>query len=398
MNCPTDNTLRAYLDTELDPVAVAELQAHLPSCSGCQQRLQTFSAAAQRVSSHLASLDAAPSAAETDPQIALARFKANLPAPEDQQLPLFGGILSGRWRFAWAASLAAAIIVISLMFPATRSFAQRLLATLRVERVQTVNIDFGPVQPGVSRQPLEAFAKLLSENAVVTTNEKSSFADSREAATQAVGFPVRLLPTRTDTPKFEISGVHAFHLTLDRGRLQDVLDQAGRPDLLLPATIDGATVSVQVPRAVAVQYGACKKGEQESTDQTPRAAASSSSNTNPCLVVIQAPSPTVNVPSDLNIQQLAEIALQLAGWSPVKAREFCQSVDWKSTLVLPIPRAVESYETVTVNGVRGTLLQFPNPNNQRPSFALIWIDNGVIYNLIGHGDPTSAVQLASSLQ
>jgi hypothetical protein len=397
MNCPTDNTLRAYLDAELDPIAVAELQVHLPSCSGCRQRLQTFSAAAQRVSSHLASLDAGASAAETDPQIALARFKANLPAPEHQQLPFFGRILSGRWRFAWAGSFAAAVIVVSLMFPATRSFAQRLLATLRVERVQTVSIDFGPVQPtGVSRQPLEAFAKLLSENAVVTTNEKSSSADSREAATQAVGFSVRLLPTRMDTPKFEISGAHAFHLTLDRGRLQEVLDQAGRPDLLLPASIDGATVSVQVPRAVAVQYGACKRGEQESTDQTP--AAASSSNVNPCLVVIQAPSPTVNVPSDLNIQQLAEIALQLAGWSPVKAREFCQSVDWKSTLVLPIPRAVQSYETVTVHGVRGTLLQFPNPNNQRPSFALIWIENGVIYNLIGHGDPTSAVQLASSLQ
>jgi hypothetical protein len=395
MNCPTDNTLRAYLDAEVDPAAVAELKSHLASCSACQQRLQTYSAAAQRVSSHLASLDTS-SAAETDPQIALARFKANLPAPGQQQLPFFGRIFSGRWRFTWAASFAAAVIVISLMFPATRSFAQRLLATLRVERVQTVNIDFGPVQPGVSHQPVEAFAKLLSDNAVVTTNEKSSSADSREAATQAVGFPVRLLSTRTDAPKFEVSGAHAFHLTLDRARLQDVLDQAGRPDLLLPATVDGATVSVQVPRAVAVQYGTCKKGEQESTDRQP--PPSSSSSANPCLVVIQAPSPIVNVPSDLNIQQLAEIALQLAGWSPVKAREFCQSVDWKSTLVLPIPRAIQSYETVSVNGVRGTLLEFPNPNNQRPSFALIWIDNGVIYNLIGHGDPSSAVQLASSLQ
>lgn len=397
MNCPTDSTLRAYLDAELDPVAVAELKAHLSSCSGCQQRLQVFSGAAQRVSSHLASLDPSPSAPETDPQIALARFKANLPMPEAQQLPFFGRIFSGRWRFAWATSFAAGVIAISLMFPATRSFAQRLLATLRVERVQTVNIDFGPMQPGVSHQPIEAFAKLLSDNAVVTVNEKSSSADSREAATQSVGFPVRLLPTRTDAPAFEISGAHAFHLTLDRARLQDLLDQAGRPDLLLPATIDGATVSVQVPRAVAVQYGACKRGEQETTDQTP-SAASSSANANPCLLVIQAPSPIVNVPSDLNIQQLAEIALQLAGWSPVKAREFCQSVDWKSTLVLPIPRAMQSYETVNVNGVRGTLLHFPNPNNQRPSFALIWIDNGVIYNLVGHGDPASAVQLASSLQ
>jgi anti-sigma factor RsiW len=396
MNCPNDSTLRAYLDTELNPVEISELKDHLRACGLCQVRSQSLSAAAQRVTSQIASLDAPPSAAEANPQIALARFKANLPAPEEQ-LPFFARIFSGRWRLVWAVSLAAAVLAVSLMFPATRSFAQRLLATLRVERVQTVSLDFGSVNSGTSRQPLEALAKMLSENAVVTANEKEFSADSRDAATQAAGFPVRLLSTRTDAPTFEVSGAHAFHLTLDRSRLQDILDQAGRPDLLLPATLDGATVSVQVPRAVALKYGDCKKGDQESTDQTP--AASSSSNANPCLVVIQAPSPTVNVPSDLNIQQLAEIGLQLAGWSPVKAREFCQSVDWKSTLVLPIPRTVQSYETVTVHGLRGTLMHFPSSNNnERPSFALIWIDNGVIYSLIGKGDASSAVQLASSLE
>jgi hypothetical protein len=392
MNCPTDSTLRAYLDAELDPLEIAELKNHLQSCSACQARSQVLSATALRVGSQLASLDAPPSAAEANSQIAFARFKANLPAPEER-LPFFARLFSRRSRFAWAASLAAVVLLISLMFPATRSFAQRLLATLRVERVQTVSLDFGPLNNGASRQPLDALAKMLSENAVVTTNEKEFSADSRDAASQTAGFPVRLLSMRTDTPTFEVSGAHAFHMSLDRSRLQDVLDQAGRSDLLLPATLDGATISVQVPRAVAVKYGACKKEEEENPS-----APSTASPANPCLVLIQAPSPVVNVPSDLNIQQLAEIGLQLAGWTPVKAREFCQSVDWKSTLVLPIPRTVQSYETVTINGVRGTLMHFPNSTNERPSFALIWIDGGVIYSLIGRGDSTSAVQLASSLQ
>jgi hypothetical protein len=391
MNCPTDDMLRAYLDTELDALEISELKNHLQACFACEARFQALSASAVRVASKLAVLDAPPSAVEANPQIALARFKANLP-PSEERFSFFARFFARRWRYAWAASLAAAVLVISLMFPATRSFAQRLLATLRVERVQTVTLDFNAMNMGVSSQPLEMMAKMLSDNAVVTANEKESTADSRAAATQAAGFPVRMLSLRTDEPAFSISGAHAFHLTLDRSRLQDVLDQAGRPDLLLPATLDGATVSVQVPRAVALMYGNCKKGDQENTNQAPPAAP------NACLIVMQAPSPVINVPSDLNIQQLAEIGLQLAGWSPVKAREFCQTVDWKSTLVLPIPRTVQSYETVSINGVRGTLMHFPESNPKRPSFALIWVDNGMIYSLIGKGDASSAVQLASSLQ
>jgi hypothetical protein len=391
MNCPNDEILRAYLDAELDPPQIAELNNHLQACAACEARFQALSASALRVASKLATLDAPPSAVEANSQIALARFKANLPSAEEG-LPFFTRVFARRWRFAWAASLAAGVLALSLTFPATRGFAQRLLATLRVERVQTVSLDFSAMNTGTSSQPLEMLAKMLSDKAVVTTNEKESSADSQAAATQAAGFPVRVLSSRTDEPAFAIAGAHAFHLTLDRSRLQDVLDQAGRPDLLLPATLDGATVSVQVPRAVALTYGDCKKADQQSTSQPPSASA------NPCLVVMQAPSPTINVPSDLNIQQLAEIGLQLAGWSPEKAREFCQTVDWKSTLVLPIPRTVQSYETVSINGVRGTLMHFPESNPKRPSFALIWVDNEMIYGLIGKGDASSAVQLASSLQ
>jgi hypothetical protein len=393
MNCPDESTLRAYLDGELNPAEIADLKNHFQACPMCEARLQGLSTTAQRVTSQLASLSAPPSALEANPQIALARLKAQLDAPEER-VPFFAGIFGRRWRFAWAASLAAAVLAISLLFPAGRSFAQRLLATLRVERVQTISLDLGPMDTGANHQSLEALAKLLSADAIVTTNEKEVPADSQEAASQAAGFPVRLLSARTDTPTFEVSGAHAFHLTLDRSRLQDILDEAGRPDLLLPATIDGATVSVQVPRAIAVQYGACQKKGQSAA----AGPANSATPTEPCLVLLEAPSPVINVPSDLNIQQLAEIGLQMAGWDAVKARQFCQSVDWKSTLVLPIPPHVQSYENVNINGVRGTLMHFADSRNEHSSFALVWVDSGIIYGLIGQNEAASAVQLASSLQ
>ena len=392
MNCPTENTLRAYLDQELQPLELSEVNNHLAACAACQSRSQVMSAAALRVGAHLASLDAPPSALETNPQVALARFKANLPSPGARP-PFFARIFSGRSRFAWAASLAAAVLLVSLFFPATRSFAQRLLGTLRIQRVQTVSLDFSSLDNASNRNLEKALGQMISEKVVVTTDEKELAAPSQESASQLAGFPVRLISSRTDSPSFQVSGAHAFHMNIDRSRLQDVLDQAGRTDLILPATLDGALVTVQIPRVVEISYGNCKHTEhsQASPPSAPAAATA-----DPCLALIEAPSPVVNYPSDLNLQQLAETALQLAGMNPVQARQFCQTIDWKSTLVLPIPPMVRSSETVNINGIQGTLLHFPS--HDRPSYALIWVDGGIIYNLIGWGDPNLAVQLASSLE
>jgi len=111
------------------------------------------------------------------------------------------------------------------------------------------------------------------------------------------------------------------------------------------------------------------------------------------LALQEAPSPLVNLPSDLNIQQLAEIGFQLAGMSATQARELCQTIDWKSTLVLPIPRFVGSYSLVEVNGAQGTLIK----DSEGPGYVLIWVKDGIIYCLAGQGDSSKAVTLANSL-
>lgn len=393
MNCPADDRLHAYLDGELDPLGISELKNHLQTCAACQTRSQALSATALRVRAHLASLDAPLSPASVDPQIALGRFKANLPVPE-ARLPFLARIFSRRVRFAWAVSLTAIILVVSLLFPGTRSFAQRLLATLRIQKVETVALDFGSLDNESSRKLQQALQQMISKEVVVTANEKEQPASSRDAATQLAGFPVRLLSSRTDSPSFRVSGNHAFHMNIDRARLQEVLDEAGRSDLILPATLDGATVSVRISRGVEVSYGNCAH-EARLQPQPAPAAAASPAPANPCLVLIEALSPEVNVPADLNLQQLAETALQLAGMNPTQARQFGQSIDWKTTLVLPIPSNVRSTETVNINGVQGTLLHFPSQD--RPSYALIWVNGGIIYNLVGWGDSSTAVQTASSL-
>ena len=92
------------------------------------------------------------------------------------------------------------------------------------------------------------------------------------------------------------------------------------------------------------------------------------------------------------------MALQAAGMSAQDAQTFCQTVDWTSTLVLPIPRDAGSYETMNVDGVEGTLISTRGYSRGMTGYSLLWVKSGMIYSLAGFGSPDQAVPLADSLE
>jgi hypothetical protein len=387
MNCVSESVLRAYHDGESDPLERPEIEKHLATCAQCRNRLHEIVAASGRVQGHLLSLGASTSEVNVDPQIALSRFQTRYDAGEEG-IPFIARLSARRWRPVWVTAVAAAFVICSLVFPSGRSLAERFLATLRIDRVQPVRLDLSALD---GNRPLQQMlSQMVSDKVVVTVDEKPQHSTTSADAGQLAGFHVRLLGARTDSPAFTVEGQHSFQMTIDRARLQDIFDQSGRPDLLLPATLDGAMVSVQIPRSVRLEYGNCPHdvaGEEDTQRE--------STGWSNCLALEEAPSPLVNLPSDLNIQQLAEIGFQLAGMSAAQARELCQTIDWKSTLVLPIPRLLASYSLVEVDGTQGTLIK--DAGHRGPSYMLIWVKNGIIYGLAGQGDSSKAVTLANSL-
>ena len=140
--------------------------------------------------------------------------------------------------------------------------------------------------------------------------------------------------------------------------------------------MDGSTVAVHAPKLVRMTYGDCSGN---------------------CIVFAQTPSPTVSVPPSLNIAALAEAGLQLAGMSAAEAHQFCQTVDWSSTLVIPVPQNGSSYRTVSVDGVDGTLIEESAHGNRPGGYALIWVKNSIVYSLGGKGQPDKALAAAASL-
>jgi hypothetical protein len=188
----------------------------------------------------------------------------------------------------------------------------------------------------------------------------------------------------------------SFSMTVDRAKAQALLDEAGRGDLVLPESVDGADISVTIPSSVSAAYGTCPKPEVDSSEGE---EAEHERRYPDCVILAQIPSPSVNAPADLDINRLAQIGLEFTGMSAEEAAAFTSTVDWTSTLVVPIPSNAADYEQVSVDGVTGTLIQRSSREGEPTTFALFWVKDGIIYAISGRGGANAeqALEMANSL-
>jgi hypothetical protein len=264
-----------------------------------------------------------------------------------------------------------------------------------MQKVQAVNVNLSNFTgPNANPTLQQMFTDMISKQVTTTVSEQPQTAASVEEAGKLAGFQPQLPKVRKDAPNLTVNGRHAFALVVDRTRLQSILQEAGRSDLVLPQSIDGATVQVDIPRTLRARYGTCPRPPSATaTVATPPPSSMQYAN---CIFVNEGPDPTVNAPAGLDLPQLAQIGLELAGMTPDQAQQFLGTVDWKSTLGVTIPRFLRSYEGVTVNGSKGTLLGLGGRNG--PTYTLTWAKNGMVYSLSGYGSSGDALALAESVQ
>jgi hypothetical protein len=302
-------------------------------------------------------------------------------------------------RLVWLVLIVVVLVAGSLSIPTVRNLALKSLQSLRMQKVQAVNADFSPYVDANANPTLhQMVTQMISDKVQVEVNEEDTPVTDVAGANKLAGFDVRLLVARKDAPKIVVGGSHKIAVTVDRSRMQAIATEAGHPDLVLPQSLDGATVGVQVPRSVQVQYGTCPGPTSAGQVVADNITGPSPTTTqySDCVRLREGPSPIVNVPTGLDVGGLAQIGLETAGMTPNQASDFLRTIDWKATLTLSVPRSLRSYEVVKVNGTNGTLLSMAG--RRGPGYALIWTKNGLVYSLVGFGDSSQAVGLANSIK
>jgi hypothetical protein len=383
----TEGELRATIDRELE----GNLQGHLDACAECQLHLDQLKQEHLQVASRLSFLapgtESIPSA-----HFAWSRFT-------EQYLKQKETFMLRKWfAFPIVRVVAIAVLALALLLsiPTTRAFAGQLLNLFRVQQVAVLPIDSTGLQSLTGNEALGSqLSKLISDSTVVTDKpgEPVVAANAEEASTSA-GFSVRL-PADAAPSKIYVSDSSAFTLTVDRTKAQAFIESAGRSDLVLPKSIDGAKITVSIPAAVNTAFGTCPEPQTKNTETAQMEGPYK--DYPDCIIFTQMPSPTVNAPDGVDMAQLAQIGLEFSGMSRAEAAAFTATVDWTSTLVVPIPRDAATYQDVTVDGVTGKLIQ--RTKDYSPDYALLWVKDGIVYAISGQGTDTSrALEIVDALK
>ncbi len=380
-----EGQLRAALDGELDLPALN----HLESCASCQERQRLIRLHAEEVGQRLAFLSAPSSQWEPSPQAGLHRFH-NRARPQ-KEIPMLKQLFRSSAVRALAVLVLLIVVVVSV--PSVRALADEVLNLFRVQQVSVIPIDTSGLQQLAGNDTLgKQISQLISSSLNFTEKpgEPQVAVDVADAS-QKAGFTVRL-PQHDTASRLTVEGKAAFNFTIDRAKAQSLMDEAGRSDLVLPESIDGAVISVTVPASVRADYGTCPDPSQADT----LGGGSPGRRYPDCVIFAQLPSPSVEAPAGVDVPQLAQMALEFTGMSSDQARAFAQSVNWASTLVIPVPKNASTYEQVSVDGVTGTLIQ--RPADDAPQFLLIWVKNGIVYSIAGLGtNSQQALDMANSL-
>ena len=392
----TDGELRAALDGELGP---DELK-HLESCQQCRSRQNLIDAQIRPTAERLRFL----SSATQDTGLSTSAWKKfNHETLAHKETSMFRKLFASP-LIKYGAS-AALVIALILAFPATRALAGELLNLFRVQRVTVVQVDFTGLEQ-LDDESGPDISQLFADS--VTINDEPGDAvnvATVDEASQLAGFNVRA-PQDMTPSRISVMDGASFSLTIDRDKAQALLDEAGRGDLVLPKEVDGADVSVTIPSSVSIAYGTCPEPSNETEAEREREREMGTSGPRAelyadCIILAQIPSPEVSAPASLDLARLAQIGFEFTGMSPEEAAEFTNTIDWTSTLVVPIPRNATSSEQVTVDGVTGALIERTiEDGDDAPRFALFWVKDGIIYTIGGLGDQAdaqTALEIANSL-
>ena len=408
MTCIHDGILRAHMDGELSGAELAGVTEHLVSCAHCRDLFEKLRAERTQTENLLATLAPAADSIAINSAIAYAQFNRQFGTAPEPKATLIARLFAPRWHPAWGLAGLAIVVAILVTVNPVRTWAQRVLAMLRVQKIQVVTIDPTTLMSSSEPEsrPYKLINQFMADNVVVTMDPgKPDIVSNVTKATQLAGYPIRRIGNLGAPRSVEINGETAFQMTINRDRVTTLLDEIGRSDIQIPESANGALIAVHIPKTVISTYGDCPvrhryvssnpQSQAEALAERKMERLANVKDTN-CTYLIQAPSPTVSVPPDLNMSDIAEAALELVGMTPAEAHSFCQTVDWSSTLVVPIPRNSSSYETVTVDGVEGTLITETLSQGNR--YSLLWIKHGVIHSLAGHGNSSDALSLAASLR
>ncbi|HYW87681.1 MAG TPA: hypothetical protein VFB50_07920, partial [Chloroflexota bacterium] len=286
-----------------------------------------------------------------------------------------------------AAALALTLLV--AFTPQGGSAAAAFLAQFRSQQVSAVEItpqsqadivrsmnalgNLGTVQVpggGTAADPQAVARQAAAQSRTATAAE----------AVKVVGFdlatpdPARLPAGLSKTPTIKVSPGTQVRFTFDKAKAQAYYRSTGHPEVSLPDKFNGAALSVSIPSAALLSYGSGSASKDE-------------------LIVAQAGELVVDVQGNVSLPEMRDFLLSLPGLPPTVVSQLKQIQNWNDTLPIPVPVDQVHWQSTTINGSQGLLLN----DNSGVGSAAVWHANGHLYGVAGTLKADELKRVADSL-
>jgi hypothetical protein len=284
-----------------------------------------------------------------------------------------------------AAAMVVALVASVSLFPSVRASAQAMLDLFRVRNFAAVKFDpdrFETLREMDQDRNLLMFDR---QEVLEEPGPRASVATAAEAATR-VGYAVReaqVLPNDLRLEHIEVENRGAARLSADADQVASLLAALDLDDVEFPRELDGAWITIRKPPVVFQVY----RGQRH------------------FAALVQAPSPEVELPAGADLARLAEIGMRILGVDRSQARQLAQSVDWRTTLLVPVPVDAESFRSIQVNGSPGLLietssrstLEGPRPDD-RVKTIIMWSAADHVYGMLTNLRAMDAMQMVESVR
>jgi len=286
-----------------------------------------------------------------------------------------------RWSPALAAAAAVAVLAGLFAFPSVRASAQAFLEIFRVRQFTAVQFDAARLEKLRALKDRDHALLVFDQTEVLRDPGAPQPYGSLEAAAAAAGLTARrvtYLPNGLVEDSVFVEGEGEARLTLHASDLRTVLDQVGVTDVRMPDGFDGQPVHVKKSPVVYQRYR---------TDRVH-------------VTLIQSRDPEVGLPPGGDLAQLGEVGLRVLGLDAAEAHRVATSIDWRTTLVVPVPLNASTFRPVTINGHDGLLVTNTSEKNgerRRDGSLVLWSDGDRLFAIETNLGGPDAVAMAESV-
>ncbi len=310
---------------------------------------------------------------EDQPQPADAAFatlqhKLHQPAAEPKSIPWFRRFTlmttQQKWTQAAVGGMLGLLIAFFGLTTSGQALASEFLGLFRVQKFAPIsispealanleNMDFEGMVPG----------EMVWDEEAVEPQQVASLDEAIALAPNAFVFA----PDLGEPAEIAVGGAGSGTLTVDLAAARAILNIAGVDGNLLPDDLDGSDISVATEPGIFMRWN-----EGDTT-------------------MVQMPSPSISYPGNFDPQPIGQALLQFLGMSEAEAVRLSNSIDWTSTLVLPVPTDLASFQEVTVQGNPAILITENNGSNS----SLIFETSGNVVMLQGNWSADELLELAN---